>query len=51
MTDMTMPYLTGSDLSEAILAFRPQQPIIVCTGYSDYIDKEKATRMGIKAFS
>jgi len=50
ITDMTMPYLSGSDLSEAILGIRPQQPIILYTGFSDYMDDEKAAQLGVKAF-
>jgi PAS domain S-box-containing protein len=50
ITDMTMPHLPGSDLARAILKLRPEQSIILCTGYSSYIDAEKAARMGIKSF-
>jgi PAS domain S-box-containing protein len=50
ITDMTMPHLSGSDLAREILQVRPAQPIILCTGYSSYIDAEKAAQMGIKSF-
>jgi PAS domain S-box-containing protein len=50
ITDMTMPHLTGTQLAEKILALRPDIPIILCTGYSELVDKEKAKRMGIRAF-
>ena len=50
ITDMTMPHLSGSDLAREILKLHPEQPIILCTGYSSFIDAEKATRMGIKSF-
>jgi CheY-like chemotaxis protein len=50
ITDMTMPYLSGSDLSRAILDARPQQSIILYTGFSDYMDDEKAAQLAIKAF-
>ena len=50
ITDMTMPKLTGFDLSKRILGIRPQMPIILCTGYSELITREKADAIGIKAF-
>jgi YesN/AraC family two-component response regulator len=33
-----------------MLKLRPEQAIILCTGYSDYMNTEKAAQMGIKAF-
>ncbi len=50
ITDMTMPRLSGSDLSREITGIRPGQPIILCTGHSDFINQEKATQMGIRDF-
>lgn len=50
ITDMNMPGLSGSELAAEIMKLRPDQPIILCTGYSDYMDTEKALKMGIKAF-
>ncbi len=51
ITDMTMPRMTGDQLALSILAARPETPIILCTGYSDRIDAEKAAAMGIKGFA
>jgi FixJ family two-component response regulator len=31
---MTMPELTGEDLSSQIKAIRPDIPVILCTGFS-----------------
>lgn len=50
ITDHTMPKMTGAELSQNILRLNPDQPIILCTGYSDYIDEEKAEELGIAAF-
>ena len=50
VTDMTMPNLTGDKLAEKILNVRPQLPIILCTGFSDLINEEKALQIGVKAF-
>ncbi|MBF0526778.1 MAG: GAF domain-containing protein, partial [Deltaproteobacteria bacterium] len=50
MTDMAMPDLAGDRLAKEILAIRPNIPIIICTGFSETISKEKAKEMGIKEF-
>ena len=50
ITDQTMPGLTGYDLAREILAIRPDIPIILCTGYSSTISKEKALSQGIREF-
>ncbi len=50
LTDMTMPHMTGAELSEKILAIRPDIPIIICTGFSELINEEKAKNIGINSF-
>ncbi len=50
ITDMTMPGMTGDVLATEILTVRPDIPIILCTGYSERISKEKAEAMGIRSF-
>jgi signal transduction histidine kinase/ActR/RegA family two-component response regulator len=50
ITDMTMPSMTGAELTQKILALRPQTPIILCTGQSEFINREKALAMGIRAY-
>ena len=50
VTDMTMPHQTGADLARKILAARPQMPIILCTGYSEVMDADRASAMGIRKF-
>jgi CheY-like chemotaxis protein len=47
---MTMPNMTGSDLAKEIMSIRPDIPIILCTGFSDQIDKNKAKALGVSAF-
>lgn len=47
ITDMTMPQMTGDHLVEEILKIRPDLPTIICTGFSEKIDKEKAKKIGI----
>ena len=50
LTDMSMPNLTGKELSQRLLAIRPGLPIVICTGFSELIDEEKATELGIGGF-
>ena len=50
ITDMTMPQMTGAELSRKILAIRPDIPIILCTGFSELINEDKAKAFGIRAF-
>jgi PAS domain S-box-containing protein len=49
-TDQTMPYLTGAELARAMLAVRPELPIVMITGYSNAIDEETARQIGIRKF-
>ena len=48
ITDMTMPVMTGDVLAAKIISIRPDIPIIVCTGYSERIDKKIIKNIGIK---
>ena len=50
VTDQTMPRLTGAELAKQILSLRPDIPIILCTGFSDLVDRESAEAIGIRAF-
>ena len=50
ITDMSMPRITGDKLAKAVLKIRPDMPIILCTGYSEMISKERAEKMGIRRF-
>jgi len=50
ITDMTMPNMTGVQLSQKLLEIRPDIPIIICTGFSTKIDDAKAKEFGIRGF-
>ena len=50
ITDQTMPFMTGVELSQEILKFLPGMPIIMCTGYSEHINKQGALAIGIRNF-
>ncbi|WP_051328274.1 PAS domain S-box protein [Desulfatirhabdium butyrativorans] len=51
LTDMSMPKMTGVQLSKRILAIRPGMPIILCTGHTEMIDEQAAIAIGIRALS
>ena len=51
ITDQTMPKLAGDQLSMKLMNIRPDIPIILCTGFSSKIDKERAEAVGIRAFA
>jgi len=48
ITDMTMPAMTGDVLAAKIISIRPDIPVIVCTGYSERINKEIIKKIGIR---
>ncbi len=50
ITDMTMPGMTGADLSRQVLRLRPEIPIILCTGHSDLIVEDEAKALGVREF-
>ena len=50
LTDQTMPDMTGIELAQEILNIQPDQPIILCTGYSRGVDSIKAHAVGIGGF-
>jgi PAS domain S-box-containing protein len=50
VTDMTMPEMTGDLLATELLKLRPGLPIILCTGYSDKMSKERTRSLGIRKY-
>jgi PAS domain S-box-containing protein len=50
VTDQTMPGLSGTDLSRELLAIRPDLPIVLVTGFSESLSKERAKALGIRDF-
>lgn len=50
ITDMTMPNITGVQLSRKLLAIRSNMPIIICSGFSETIDEQKAKELGIRGY-
>ena len=50
VTDMTMPKMTGEILAQELISIRADIPIILCTGFNEQINEQKARGMGISAF-
>ncbi|MEW6288649.1 MAG: cache domain-containing protein [Thermodesulfobacteriota bacterium] len=50
ITDMTMPHMTGLELTQKILALRPDIPIIMCTGFSELVNEEQAKEHGVREY-
>ena len=48
LTDLTMPHLTGLDLTRKLLSLQPDLPIILFTGFNEKITEEEAKRLGIQ---
>ena len=51
ITDQTMPGMTGIDMARRMLQLRPALPVILCTGYSSAVSREKAEQAGIAGFA
>jgi len=51
ITDMTMPSMTGDKLIQEILKIRAGMPTILCTGFSERIDEERAKSIGVEAYA
>ncbi|WP_028315932.1 response regulator [Desulfatibacillum aliphaticivorans] len=50
ISDMAMPHLTGDQLAAELKKIRPDIPIVICTGFSERINKENAAAIGVKGF-
>ena len=48
ITDQTMPGMTGMELAEKVFLIRPEIPLILSTGYSPTVSRDKVLAMGIK---
>ncbi|KIX13811.1 hybrid sensor histidine kinase/response regulator [Dethiosulfatarculus sandiegensis] len=51
ITDQTMPNLTGMELTKQIKQIRPEQPVVLCTGYQERMDEKRALEMGFAGFA
>jgi PAS domain S-box-containing protein len=50
ITDMSMPNMSGDQLSSELIKIRSDIPILLCTGFSEKIPEEKAETLGIKNY-
>ena len=50
ITDMTMPNMTGVELAPRLREIKSDIPIIICTGFSDMVDEDKAKAIGIREY-
>ncbi len=46
ITDMTMPSMTGEEMAKKMMDKQPDLPVILCTGFNETINKEKAEEAG-----
>jgi len=50
VTDMAMPGFTGLQLFREVRKKCPAIPVLLCTGYSEYVSKESSKKMGINGY-
>jgi len=50
ITDQTMPRLTGVEMARELLKLRPEQLIVLCTGFSEVVSESSVLSMGIKKY-
>ncbi len=48
LTDQTLPRMSGDRLTRELIALRPGLPVIICTGYSERLDEERAREIGAR---
>jgi PAS domain S-box-containing protein len=51
ISDLTMPKLTGPELARKLLEIREDAKILICTGFSESLPKEKVEALGIKGMA
>jgi PAS domain S-box-containing protein len=49
ISDQTMPGMTGDVFAKELMKINPGIPVILCTGYSQLINQQRAVENGIKA--
>ena len=50
ITDLAMPKMSGEQLVRELTAIRPEIPIILCTGFSQHMTREKMRQIGVNEF-
>jgi CheY-like chemotaxis protein len=49
LTDLTMPGMTGLEVAKELRKFRPDLPIVLCTGFGHDLDGSALNEAGIRA--
>ena len=50
ISDRGMPNMTGEQFARELISIEPGIPIIICTGFSDEKDENRARGIGVKGF-
>ena len=50
MTDFSMPEMNGEELARALTAVRAEIPIVLCSGFSNVMDDDRAREAGIRDY-
>ena len=50
ISDMAMPKMNGAELISQVFRIRPNMPTILCTGFSEIMNEEKAKALGTRHF-
>jgi CheY-like chemotaxis protein/two-component sensor histidine kinase len=50
ISDLTMPNMTGDILARELMRLKPDIPVILCSGFSDKINRKNALDMGVREF-
>ncbi len=50
VTDMSMPSMDGAEMAQKMMALRPDFPVILCTGYSEIINRKKSSEIRIRHY-
>ena len=50
ITDQAMPGLSGVELADELLAGNPELPVIICSGFSEFVEASNAEDFGFRAF-
>ncbi len=50
ITDLSMPGMTGLELTARLVGIRPELPVILCTGFGDEATVQRAMAAGIREF-
>jgi PAS domain S-box-containing protein len=48
LADMSMPGMNGEQLAQEMVRIRPDIPVIICTGFSERLNRDIAADLGIK---